>query len=111
MLTIESLKAFGANTEEGVARCVNNEAFYIRMVGKAVVDPNFDKLSTSVASGDLDAAFEAAHALKGILGNLSLTPVLEPVKTITELLRSKENADYASLVNEIIEKKNALAAL
>ena len=32
-MTIDSLKAFGANTAEGLARCMNNEAFYLRMVG------------------------------------------------------------------------------
>ncbi len=41
MLTIESLKAFGANTEEGVARCINNEAFYLKMVGMVLNDANY----------------------------------------------------------------------
>ena len=45
---------------------------------------------------DLDAAFEAAHALKGVTGNLALTPIYEPVQVVTELLRSRTETDYSA---------------
>ena len=32
MLTIDSLRRFGANTEEGLSRCMDNEDFYLRLV-------------------------------------------------------------------------------
>ena len=79
MLTVDSLKAFGANTEEGLGRCMNNEAFYLRLVGMALQDGNYEALRTSLEAGDLKAAFEAAHSLKGVLANLALTPLLAPV--------------------------------
>ena len=44
MLTMDALKAYGANVEEGLARCVNNEPFYLRMVGMVLADDKFDKL-------------------------------------------------------------------
>ena len=84
MLTIETLKSYGANTAEGLARCMNNEAFYLRLVGMGLKDVNFDKLQNAVASGNVKDAFEAAHALKGVLGNLALTPLLDPVSEMTE---------------------------
>ncbi len=31
MLTIEKLRAWGADTEDGLRRCMNNEAFYLRL--------------------------------------------------------------------------------
>ena len=76
MLSIKALREYGANVDEAVKRCMNNEAFYLRMVKMAAADKNFEK-----------GAFEAAHALKGVLGNLALTPVLEPAVQLTELLR------------------------
>ena len=88
MLTIDSLKAFGANTDEGVARCFGKEDFYLRLA-KMVVAQNqadFDKLSAAIGANDLGAAFDAAHSLKGVLGNLSLTPIYDPVSEITEEL-------------------------
>ena len=32
MLTVEKLKEYGADTGEGLNRCMNNEAFYLRLV-------------------------------------------------------------------------------
>ena len=52
MLTIDALKAYGANTEEGLSRCFNNESFYLRLVGMGLSDQNFDRLQTAVANGD-----------------------------------------------------------
>ena len=89
MLTVDTLKACGANTAEGLARCFNNEAFYLRLVRMGLADANFDRLSAAMAAGDASAAFEAAHALKGSIGNLALTPIYEPVSALTELLRGK----------------------
>ena len=33
MLTIETLNGFGADTREGLGRCMGNEAFYFRLIG------------------------------------------------------------------------------
>lgn len=90
MLTVDALKAYGANTEEGLARCLNNEAFYLKMVGMMKDDSHAQALTTAVAEGNLQAAFEAAHALKGSLANLALTPALDAVTDILEPLRRRE---------------------
>ena len=47
MLTIDSLRRFGANTQEGLSRCMNNEAFYLRLVNMALDDAGFEKLSSA----------------------------------------------------------------
>ncbi|MBR1673228.1 MAG: Hpt domain-containing protein [Fretibacterium sp.] len=76
MLTVDALRTFGAKVDEGLARCMNNDAFYLRLVKMAVEDDaSFDRLAQAVEAGDRHAAFEAAHDLKGVLGNLSLTPI------------------------------------
>ena len=108
MLTVEKLKAWGAKVEEGLGRCLNNESFYVTLVGKAVQDPNFGKLRETVEAGDLDGAFEAAHALKGVLGNLSLTPLYESVAEITELLRSRTEMDYTPMLETITQQQEKL---
>ena len=111
MLTIESLRSFGANVDEGLQRCMNNEAFYLQLVGMAIDDQGFEKLSDAVAKHDLDAAFEAAHALKGVLGNLSLTPIYESASEITELLRARTEADYSSILEKILSQRDWLRAM
>jgi len=111
MLNIEAMRGWGADVDEALVRCLNNESFYLMLVQKAVQDPNFDRLPEAVAAGDLEKAFEAAHALKGVLANLALTPILKPVQEITELLRSRTETDYAPLLSEIRTRRDSLTAL
>lgn len=111
MLTIEKLNAFGADTKTGLGRCMNNEAFYLRLVGMALQDANFEALRAAIAADDLDAAFEASHALKGVLANLSLDPVLKPASEMCELLRSRTRTDYGPLLDELFLRKAELEGL
>ena len=90
MITLDALKLYGANTAEGMARCLNNESFYLKMVGMALADKNFDKLKEAMDTGDAHAAFAAAHSLKGAIGNVALTPIYAPICELTELLRGKD---------------------
>ena len=107
-MTIDDLKTYGADTAEGLRRCMNKESFYLRLVKMIPGDANFQKLYDAIDKGDLDAAFEAAHALKGSAGNLSLTPIFAPISEITELLRARTQMDYAPLVEAIRESHERL---
>ena len=51
---------------------------------------------------DLDGAFEAAHTLKGVAGNLGLTPLYRSVCAVVEPLRIREERDdYADFYQAI----------
>ncbi len=113
-LTVEKLKNYGANTEEGLTRCMNNEAFYLKLVRMGLADSHFAGLRDAVAAGDVKKAFEDAHALKGVCGNLALKPILDPVSELTEKLRGQETMpdvkDLADRITEQLEKARALDA-
>lgn len=111
MLTLSSLEELGVNTREGMERCLNNEQFYLRLVKKSMEDENCEKLRDALEKNDLDAAFTLAHTLKGVYGNLALTPLFEIVNEMTELLRARTQTDYSAMTSALIEKKNALKAL
>ena len=111
MITIEKLNTFGANTAEGLGRCFGNETLYLKLVATIPGEGNFDKLKEALGAGDLENAFLAAHALKGVLGNLSLTPLYTKVVEITELLRNRTEMDYSALLTEILEMKEKLGRL
>ncbi len=105
MTIIEKLNAWGANTEIGIKRCANSEALYLRLINMVPKNDGFEKLEEAIASNNLKDAFQAAHGLKGILSNLELSPLLNPILEITELLRNNTNMDYSKLVSEIKNKK------
>ena len=111
MLTLKALKDYGADVNEGMSRCMNNEAFYLRLVGMLRSDTHLKQLEDALSKNDLKAGFEAAHALKGVLANLAIKPVLIPVNQMTELLRSGEQADYQSMLAEAKEQMNRLLDL
>ena len=101
MLTIDALREYGADVDEGLARCMNNKDFYLRLVQKAADEERLPQLEAQLQAGDLAAAFETAHALKGLYANLSLTPLTKPVSEMTELLRSRKEMDYTELLSEV----------
>ena len=111
MATIADLKAYGANTDAALARMMGNEDFYLRLIPRVFDDTNFDLLPQSISEGNLEKAFEAAHSLKGVLGNLELTPLLTPIVEVTELLRARKEIDYTPYLEEITKQKEALIKL
>ena len=111
MLTIDKLNAYGAKVDEGLGRCLNNEAMYFRLIAMAAENAAFGRLEESLKAGDLDGAFSAAHNLKGALGNLALEPIYRPAAELTELLRDKTPGDYEALMEKIRQGREALRAL
>lgn len=112
MITLESLKAYGADTDDALARCMNNEDFYLMLVNKSLDDGNYEKLKEKLAEKKYEEAFSVAHALKGVVANLSLTPLVEPISEITEGLRAGESRDYSkplAIMDEQLAKLKALA--
>lgn len=103
MLTVEALRAFGADIEDGLMRCMNNETMYLRLVDMALHDVNFDRLVSALKSEDKKTAFEAVHAIKGVTANLSLTPLYETASEMTELLRTGADADYEGLLERLLQ--------
>ena len=111
MLTIEALSEFGANTDEGLGRCFDNEEFYLKLVCAVPDEKSFDALKTALEENDYKAAFEAAHALKGVLSNLSLTSLVTPTSEITENLRMHKEMDYGPLLEQLLSKRDELKKL
>lgn len=103
MLTVDSLRAYGANVDQGLNRCMNNEGFYLRMVALALEDQSFDKLKAAMAAGNSPAAFEAAHALKGSVGNVSLTPIFEPVCALSDALKGNTDKPIPDSCRKLAE--------
>ena len=103
MITIEELRSAGADVETGLSRCLGKEDLYIKLIGMGLGDAKFEELGVAVNAGDLDKAFELCHALKGVIGNLAITPLYEALSDMTEILRAREQADYSSMYSNILQ--------
>lgn len=111
MLTLDTLESMGVDTREGLERCMGKEDFYFRMLSLALASEQFERLEAALAADDKAAAFDAAHALKGVTGNLSLTPLYGPISDLTERLRAREEADYLPLYRPVKAMRDRLLAL
>ena len=107
-MTIDSLRDFGANVEEGLERCMGMEDFYLEMIELGISDERFEALGKKLSDQNLDEAFESVHALKGVIGNLALTPLYETICEITEHLRKKDEIDYMPLYDKLIEQRKQI---
>lgn len=84
---IEELKNWGADTDAGIQRVMNDEEFYRMLVLKFADSPEFETLETALDRGERKDAFGIAHSLKGASANLSLTPFYRAVAEVVEDLR------------------------
>ena len=108
MITIEKLRKYGADVDDGITRCVNNESFYLMLVGSLIEDNKIEKLAKEIEENDLASAFSTCHSLKGMYANLSITPIYEILVELTEYLRARKVMDYSPIINKLIEKKEEL---
>lgn len=96
MTVQECYEAFGGNYEEVISRLRTDERV-ARFLQKVVDDGSYALLIDSIATNNVDEAFRAAHTLKGVCGNLSITKFGESSSALCEYLREKRVIDGAVL--------------
>ena len=96
------LEEYGADYQAIMGRFMGNEAFYLRIFSMFPKDESLTKLGQALSNNDYTAAFDAAHTLKGVTGNLGLSPLYQAVCAIVEPLRTGEaENDYPVLYGMI----------
>ena len=94
MTVQQCYEAFGGNYQEVISRLRTDERV-ARFLQKVASDQSYQLLCDSIASGNVDEAFRAAHTLKGVCGNLSITRFGESSSALCEYLREKRVIDDA----------------
>ena len=94
-------KDAGIDIDSGVERFMGNEMLYEKFLHRFVDDKSYSELVTALSDNDCNAAFNAAHTLKGVSGNLSLVRLRNLVSKQVEYLRV-DNLDAAKLMLEDI---------
>lgn len=115
MTVKECYEKMGADYDEVFARLRTDERI-VKFLGKVLADGSFALLRSSLEEKNMPEAFRAAHTLKGVCMNLSLTKLYASSEKITEALRGRKaygddllplyenvKADYETTVNAIKE--------
>lgn len=88
MSKIDDLKALGVNVDEALERFMGNGALYEKMLNKLTNAVRDVQVLPCFEEGDHTKALENAHALKGVTGNLSITPLYKGYTEIVDELRA-----------------------
>lgn len=105
---LERLRLWGCDIDEALKRTLDDEEFYISLIAEYKDTLELDKLRALIAGGRMQEAYDIAHSLKGVIGNLGLTPMYTIVSTIVEQLRNGRCKGLDKYADELIEKKKEL---
>ena len=87
-MTIQECYArMGADYKE-VHKRLYSEAMIRKFVLLFLEDDSYRSLKAALEAGDAQAAFRAAHTLKGVCQNLGFTNLCVPAAALTEMLRT-----------------------
>ena len=77
------------NEEEGKKRVMNNGKLYAKLLTKFKADTNISDLAVFAAEQDWEKAQAAAHTIKGIAANLSLTELFNQALDVETQIKGK----------------------
>lgn len=89
----EILLDAGYDIKGAIARFAGNADLYMMFLKKYVDDDNMSKIIAALEVENYTDAYAAAHALKGVSGNLGITDVFECSKDFLALVKGKTAED------------------
>ena len=91
-MTLEQVYAAIGGDYKGVMERLPSADFVRRFALKFLQDDSFPNLKKALEEKDAPTAFRAAHTLKGVCQNLSLTSLYQVSSQLTEELRNEDTA-------------------
>ncbi len=77
---------------DAMDRFDGDDALYRRLAGRFIGDTHFADLQDALERNDTEAAYRAAHSLKGVAGNLSFTQLYLIASILSEALLGGDRA-------------------
>lgn len=107
----QALMDYGADLDGALRRFLNDNELYEQCFFQFMEDENFALLDEAVRSRDYQRAFEAAHTIKGVAGNMGLTPLYNAASELAEALRAQRYEDVDALYAPIPPQMRVLRTI
>ena len=101
----------GVDVKDGMGRFVGKLDLFVKIFRKYDDDNNMDLLRDAMEAGNVDAAFNAAHTLKGVCGNLSMKKMFDVASEMTEFLREKDMDSARQMMPKLEEEHQKIKTL
>ena len=109
MSLFEELKELGVNVEEGLERVMDDEPLYEMMLGMFIDTVNSNPIEMADFDADsLEVLTGRVHALKGITGNLAMTPLFTGYVQTLNLLRTGKPKEAKKEYEQILPAQTAI---
>lgn len=102
---LEKLVALGCDVAGAMDRFLEDEEFYFSCYDKFMEDPGFAQLKNELNDHDVKAAFDCAHALKGVIANLGLSSLYDRIVEIVEPLRAGTDEGLLVKYDELMKER------
>ena len=96
--------SFGGNYQQAI-QTMMMDAFITKMLTKFLDKNAYQDILDSYQKNDLHGVFEAAHSLKGVCGNLALTPIYEKASVVCEATRNLKEGEVVDVSKQIEDLK------
>ncbi len=106
----DELTHLGVDVSGGVSRLGGNKALYKRLLGSFVKSIKEYDIQIDFDENDYDEIIKKAHAIKGIAGNLSITPLYDGYAQIVSFLRNAEPRNAKEVLKKILPVQNEITA-
>ncbi len=107
----EKLMTSGISYTVGLERFAGKTAIYEKYLRQFMDDPNFSKLENEMQREDYAEAFKTAHALKGVIGTLSIDKLFGIFCKLVDALRGNDTEKAQKLMIEAIDEYKAVTGI
>ena len=104
------LETAGVDVDQALERMMGSDGLLERLLAKFLEDQNYSGLRAALEVGDTDRAAAAAHTLKGMCGNLSMTGLFQLFTRQVAALREGDLAGARDLMERIVPAYEAAEA-
>lgn len=87
---IKMLRDWGCDIDGAFERFLNDKNLYYECLLMFVKDENIVAIDKEINNSDVQVPFAIVHSLKGVAGNLGLTPLYESLVILCESLRNNQ---------------------
>lgn len=111
MSLLEELKGLGVDVDDGLDRVMGDSSLYEMMLGLFIDSVNGNVIQLSdFDSGDLNELTERIHMLKGVTGNLAMTPLFLKYTEVLGLLRAGQPREAKERFTQILPVQKEIMA-
>lgn len=108
---LQALTSCETDIDGTLDRFGGNEALYVKCLAEFLSDSTMAELDTALHARSWDDAFTAAHALKGLAGNMGFIPLYHSLSEMVVLIRAGRVKELDMAIAKVKHEYNAITGV